>query len=203
MPAPQQPHEQHQRVEQYHYGKVVCNLRVVGLDLEAHGKREQRGAETAVRQPFLLVQGRLVGIYERGEHPRKEGYGLHLGIVAHLDYLHVVRAEGHGDRAAYRKQRMHAQRKHQQPRADKRDEKIGRGTPSGEQEVVYGLGPVAVRGGVYGCRGHTSEHRFRPCRPVVRMCRVPLHHLVRHALPPGNVALVDYLSREDLRDECI
>ena len=57
LPAPQQPHEQHQRIEQYHYGKVVCDLRVVGLDLEAHGKREQRGAETAVRQPFLLVQG--------------------------------------------------------------------------------------------------------------------------------------------------
>ena len=172
---------------------------MVGLDLETYEEREHRGTEGAPGQPSLLLERGVVGIDQCGEHPGQEGYGLHLGIMAHLDYLQVVGAEGHGHGAADRHQRMHSEGEHQQPGAQHRDEQVGRRSAPGEQEIVDLLGPVAVGGRVDGGGGHAAEHGFRPGGGIVGMGSVPVHHLLRHALPARDVALVDYLAVEHLR----
>ena len=172
---------------------------MVRLDLEAHEQSEHGRPERAQRQPFFLLQRRIVGIHEGGEHPRQERDRLHLRVVADLYDLEVVRAESHRDRTSDGNQRMHAERQHKQPRTHQRYEKICRRAASGQQEIIDLLRPVAVGRRMYRGRRHASEHRLGPCGRVVGMRSVPVHHLLGHALPAGDVALIDDLAVQHLR----
>ena len=95
---------------------------------------------------------------------------------------------------------MDAEGEHQQPGAQQRDEQVRGRAASREQEVVDRLRPVALRGGVDRGRGHAAEHRPRPGGLVIGVGGVPFHHLMGHALPAGDVALVDDLAAQDLGD---
>ena len=176
---------------------------MVGLDLEAQRKAEQGGSYCAESQPVLLFKSYVPGVRQGGENPGQEGYCLHLGVVPHLDNLKVVGAERHGNCASQGEQRMHAERKHQKPGSQQRDEKIGCGTAACQKKVVKRLGPVAFGRGVDGGRGHTGEHRTGPRGLVVGMGGIPLHHLVGHTLPAGYIALIHYLTAQNLRHETI
>ena len=48
-----------------------------------------------------MATATAVGIDYCCEDPGHEGYCLHLGVVAYLDYLEVIAAEGYGYGAAY------------------------------------------------------------------------------------------------------
>ena len=145
------------------------------------------------------AQGLIVSEDQCGQNPGQEGEGLHLGVVADLDDLQVVGAEGDGDGAADGQKRVYPQGEHQQPGAQQRDEQVGRRAASGQQEIVDLLRPVPARGGVDRGGRHPAEHRFGPRGGIVGVGGVPAHHLVRHPLPARDVALVDDLAAEYLR----
>ena len=75
---------------------------MVGLDLETQRKGEEHSPEYGLRKPFTaFAHCRAIGIDHPGEHPGEIGYGLHLGVVAHLDNLHIVGTEGYGYGTSY------------------------------------------------------------------------------------------------------
>ena len=215
-------HHQHDDVDQDQQREVVGDLRMVGLDLEAQRQAEQRRPEDGARQPTVFPgrggsclrsaaapglpatvgdsQSLVISKDQRSEYPGQERQGLHLRIVADLDDLQVVGAERDGDGAAHGNQRMDAEGEHQQPRAQQRKEEVGGRAAARQQEIIDRLRPVALRGGVDGGRRHAAEHGLRPGGLVVGMGGVPFHHLVGHALPAGDVALVDDLAAQDLGD---
>ena len=118
--------------------------------------------------------------------------------MADLDDLQVVGAEGDGDGAADGEQGVDAQGEHQEPGTQQRDEEVSGGATAQQQEIIDLLRPVALRGRVDGGRGHAAEHGLRPGRLVAGVRGVPFHHLVRHSLPAGDVALVDDFAAQHL-----
>ena len=185
---------------------------MVGFDLETQCKPEQGGSQQGFPQPaagFFLLQTAFsfqcgpIGIDQGGQHPRQEGDGLHLGVVAHLDNLDIIGTEGHRHRSAQGQDALDSQAQHEQEGAQQRNEQIGGRPFAGEQEIIDLLRPVALARGADGGCGHAAEHGVRPGRRVIGMCFVPLRHLVRHADIAGDVALVYDFAGQDLRHEAV
>ena len=91
-------------IGKYYDCKVICDLRMVGLDLEAQCKGEEGRSKNRLWQPLLPVltegpQSHPVSEDHSCKNPREVGDSLHLGVMSHLDDLHIVGAESDGDGA--------------------------------------------------------------------------------------------------------
>ena len=189
--------ELHQHEEEDDDGQIVGDLRMVGLHLAVHREPEE-GRSQEHSGPFFGP----VGVYEGRQRPRDERDGLHLGVVSYLDYLEVVGAEGDGHRAACRYERIHPEGQQQEEGPEERNEQIGGGALAGVHEkVVEPQGEVAVARLVEGNDRHAAEHRLGPGGLVVRMGGIPFPGLVRHSQIARDVALVHYLTAQNLRYE--
>ena len=132
---------------------------MVGLDLETQRKGEEHSPEYGLRKPFAaFAHCRAIGIDHSGEHPGEIGYGLHLGVVAHLDNLHIVGTEGYGYGTSYGRNDACSEREEEQEASEKSNEEIGGGTFSREQEIVQPFGPVSIIVIHGACGGHSGEH---------------------------------------------
>ena len=209
-------HQFHDGIDEHHEGQVVGNLLMVGLDLETEGEAEERRAEEGRETPGQAGSdggrhGRLrsaisssaVGVHQRRKHPGHEGDGLHLGVVAHLDNLEVVAAEGHGDGSSHGHGPAYTQGQEQQEGAQQAHENPRGRALARKQQLVERLRVVSSVLGGDGRGGHAAEHGVRPVRGVVRMGLVPLTHLVRHAHIAGDVALVHDLAVQHLRHKTV
>ena len=199
------PYEQHKYVQQYDDGKIIGNLRMMGLDLEGNGNAEKGRTEAyAGKAPALaepLLNRLAVGENQGCKHPGHVCQGHHLGVVTNLDDLQIVRAEGDGDGASGRDQRTDAKRQHQQEGSQKRYEEIRSRTPARQQEIIDRLGDVARTGAGECDGGHAAEHRFRPGGGLAGMRLVPLLFLVSHSHPAGDIGLIDHLAGKDVGNE--
>ena len=93
---------------------------MVGLYLKTDGKTEQCGPQQGLRQFFRYCG--FIGEHQRRQHPGHQRDGLHLGIVAYLDYLEIERAEGDGHRTSRGDQGIHPEREQQQEASQHRHE---------------------------------------------------------------------------------
>ena len=191
----QQADEFHKHEQEDDDGQIICDLRMVGLHLAVYGKAEERRAQKHPG-PFLGP----VGVYEGRQRPWDERDGLHLGVVPHLDNLEVVGAEGDGHRAPCGQKRIDPEGQQQEEGSEERHEQIGGGTLAGvHEQVIEPQGEVAVAGLVEGDDGHAAEHRLGPGGLVVRVGGIPFPGFVRHSQIARDVALVHYLTAENLR----
>ena len=217
----------HQRIQQHDDGQIIGDLLVVGFDLQAQGQAEEGGpqhcfrksapeergfsgcicpyrvAKRRIRRNLFPPEGAAIGEHHGGQHPGHEGDGLHLGVVSHLDNLEVIAAEGDGYGPAYGHRQAYPEGQHQEKSTQQRDEQVSGRTFSDKKQVVDGLRPVSAVLGRDGRGGHAAEHGICPVCGVVRMCLVPLVHLVRHPDITGYVALVHNLTLQHLRHESI
>ena len=189
----------HQRIEQHQDREIVRDLLMVRLNLHTQRHPEEHGPEERFRQPPALSLRAAVRIHQRRQHPREEGDRLHLGVVAHLDDLEIVRAERHGHGAAERQRPTDSEGQHEQESPQQGNEQVGRRTLSGKQQIINGLRiiPAVLRGN--GRRGHAAEHGVRPIGRIVRMRGIPLVHLVRHPHISRDIALVHDFPVQHLR----
>ena len=152
------------RIDRDHYREVICDLLVVGLDLEAQRQSEQNRTQESLRKPALPPLGGLgfqclpVSEHHRSKHPRKECQCLHLGVVTHLDDLQVIRAEGHGDGSSNGQELVYSERQHKQEGSQQGNEQPGGRPFPGHQQVVQSLGPVPFGRWHERSRRHSSEH---------------------------------------------
>ena len=195
----------YQSIDEHHKGQVVRDLLVVGLNLETERKAEEGCAQKRFPYGFFasLRMTRTVSVNQRRQHPGHEGDGLHLGVVAHLDNLEVVAAEGHGDGASYGHGPADAQGKKQQEGAQQAYEYPRSRTLACKEQLVERLRIVSAVLGGDGRGGHAAEHGVCPVGWIVRVGLVPLAHLMRHAHIAGNVALVHYLAVQNLRHKTV
>ena len=197
LPLAEQVYEFSGRIYEYGCGEVPGNLRVVRFDLEAQRESEEHGSQRDVRQPVAqlsLLFCRSVGIYQGRQHPREKGDCLHLGVVSHLYYLHVVGAERHCDGTGHGHRLPASGREQQEQRAQQGYENIRCRPASQQQEPVERIGQVAVEIVIHRNARHSAEHRIGPERRVVRIRLVVFHDLVCHSGPSGYVGLVHNLA---------
>ena len=198
----------HKGIQQHHYGKIVSNLLMICLNLHAQGKSKEDGAKEHTR-PFPgkysgeSLSTAIIRKYQRSKHPWHEGYSLHLGVVAHLDNLEIVAAEGNGHGPAKGQRPAYTKRQKQQKCTQKCHKQVCGRTLAGKKQIVQHLCVVsAVLGGDGRC-GHAAKHGVCPVSGIVRMLFVPGVHLMGHTHIAGDVALVHYLSLKYLRHKAI
>ena len=201
LPVGQQPDEHGNHIESDDQREIVGYLRMVGLDLKTDGKTEQCGPQQGLRQFFRYCG--FIGEHQRRQHPGHQRNGLHLRIVAYLDYLEIERAEGDGHRTSRGDQGIYPEREQQQEASQHRHEQPVRRAFARHQALVERPGPVSLGGSFYGSGGHAPEHRLRPCGFVVGMLLVPPGHLLRHAPVARDVRLVDDFAPQHLRNETV
>ena len=178
---------------------------MVGLDLHAEGKCKQSRPEHSLRNPSFPTslhvipivplhviashkvawqsQGHTISEYDPRQHPREICDSLHLGVMPHLNYLHVVRTEGNGDCSGYGDHLARSHGQHQQETTDESQQQVACRAASGKEEIINIIGPVTIEL-IDGCRRrHASEHGVGPCGRIFRMLRIIGHGLIRHSLP--------------------
>ena len=114
-------------------------------------------------------QCRAIGEDDSGKNPREEGDCLHLGVMAHLDDLHIIRTECHCNCSCHGNDLACSQGKHQQEGSEKGNEQIARRPAAYHQELIYLLGPVAIEIINESRSRHAAEHRICPCSRVSRI----------------------------------
>ena len=82
------------------------------------------------------MTGGLVSEHQRSQHPCHERNGLHLGVVANLDNLEIIAAEGYCNGPADGHRPAYAQRQHEQERPQQSNKQIRCGALSKEQKIV-------------------------------------------------------------------
>ena len=195
-------------IGEYHDCKVICDLRMVGLYLETQSKSEEGRSKNRFWQPLLPAltegpQSHPVCEDDSCKNPREIGDSLHLGVMSHLDDLHVVRAESDGDGACNSNQFACAERQHQEETSDERDEQVTCRAASCQKEIINRICPVPFKRVNRSGGRHASEHGVGPCGRVFRVSRIVGHSLVRHTFPRCDIALVDDLSIQHLRSETV
>ena len=115
--------EKPDHIDRYHQGEIIGDLLMVGLDLETQGQAEEHCPQKGLGKPFTpcrrgfavqVLDCRLISEYERSQDPGKEGKGLHLRVVPHLDDLEVVGTERNRNRTDYRHKDVDSEGKHQE-----------------------------------------------------------------------------------------
>ena len=195
--------QQRDCIYEYYNGKVICDLDVVCLDLHAEGECEENSSEDGLRQPFLAGECRPVCEYDSGENPREEGDRLHLCVVADLDDLHVVCAEGNGDSSCDCKHLAHSHRDHQKESSKEGYKEVASRTLSEHDEFVERFCPVSFKVVCNSGGRHSSEHRSGPCGRIVRVRLIMFKGFMRHSFPSRDIALINDLSVQYLRYETV
>ena len=173
---------------------------MVGLYLEAKRKGGEYGTD---KGNLPGVQSLAVRVDYSGKHPGSPGQGQHLGIVAYLDNLQVIGAEGYRNCSGCGQKRAYPKGQHKQEGPKQGNEKVAGWALSykeGVKEALGGITPVISR---KHSGWHTPEHRVCPGRFVVRVLCVPGVGLVGHTDVTGDIALVNYLSAKHLRHKAV
>ena len=210
-PVPNHMHQLCHGVQQHHNGQIVSDLLMIGLHLHTQGQAKERRPQEGPKEipgqagDDGACHGRLrpaicmpVGIHQRGQNPGHEGYGLHLGVVAYLDNLEIIAAEGYGYGAAYGQRPADTKGQKQQKSPQQRHKQVSSRSFARKKKVIQHLRVIAVVSRGNGSCGHSAKHGIGPIGGIVRMLFVPAFHLMRHAHVTGDVALVHNLSVQHL-----
>ena len=119
---------------------------MVGFDLHAKGQAEEGSAKygVIVTPSAASVSHITIRINKCCQHPRHKGYCLHFGIVAYLDYLEIVTAEGHGYCAANGHRPAYAQGQEQQERTKQSDKQICGRALACKQRIINPLRQISL-----------------------------------------------------------
>ena len=122
---------------------------MVGLDLEAQRKGEEGRSKNRFWQPLLPAltegpQSHPVCEDDSCKNPGEVCDCLHLGVMSHLDDLHIIGAESDGYGARNSNQFACAERQHQEETSDERDEQVTCRAASCQKEIVDRICPVPL-----------------------------------------------------------